>query len=75
MAIAWWQVLKGKLYPAGRYGVALAWERNALKATVSACRTIPLEDSFWLNFPPQSLSTPQRTQVEGEEITVQTDHW
>jgi len=34
-----------------------------------ACRTVPLSDC-WVRVPPESLTAPQRAQVEGEELPV-----
>lgn len=63
------QVLKGKVSPVTDN------ERRLLSAEMLAhgfrlaCRTVPLGDVL-VKVPPSSLSTPQRTQVEGEEISV-----
>lgn len=63
------QIVKGKVSPVTDN------ERHLLSAAMIArgyrlaCRTTPLTDVL-VRVPPQSLTTPQRTQVEGEEVPV-----
>jgi uncharacterized 2Fe-2S/4Fe-4S cluster protein (DUF4445 family) len=66
------QVLKGQVSPPVDAEHHLLGAEMLAKGYRLACRTIPLEDSL-IKVPPQSLSTPQRTQVEGEETPVQPD--
>ncbi|MBN1368341.1 MAG: DUF4445 domain-containing protein [Dehalococcoidales bacterium] len=63
------QILKGKVSPLTDNERQLLDKAMIAKGYRLACRTIPLGDIL-VKVPPQSLSTPQRTQVEGEEITV-----
>ncbi len=63
------QILKGKVSPPTDSEHNLLGAEMVTQGYRLACRTTPLEDVL-AKVPPQSLSTPQRTQVEGEEIPV-----
>jgi uncharacterized 2Fe-2S/4Fe-4S cluster protein (DUF4445 family) len=66
------QVLKGKVSPPVDTELHMLGKEMLAMGYRLACRTIPLADCL-VKVPLQSLSTPQRTQVEGEEIAVQPD--
>jgi uncharacterized 2Fe-2S/4Fe-4S cluster protein (DUF4445 family) len=63
------QIVKGKVTPPVDTELHLLGADMLARGFRLACRTVPLTDVL-VKVPSQSLSTPQRTQVEGEEISI-----
>ena len=63
------QIVKGKVSPVTDNERQLLGAAMIARGYRLACRTTPLSDVL-VRVPPQSLTTPQRTQIEGEEVPV-----
>ena len=63
------QIMTGEVSPATAGEIAALGERAIRKGERLACQTIPLSD-LKVHIPPESLTSPQRLQVEGMELDV-----
>jgi uncharacterized 2Fe-2S/4Fe-4S cluster protein (DUF4445 family) len=66
------QVLEGNVTPPMDKEASIFTPAELADGYRLACRTVPLTDCK-ICVPPESLTTPQRTQVEGEEVPVAPD--
>ncbi len=66
------QVLEGEVSPPDSVEEAVLGQDRLATGYRLACRTVPL-GSCKVRIPPESLSAPQRTQIEGEETPVTPD--
>ena len=63
------QILEGQISPRTEIEAGRLTEAEFLQGLRLACQTYPQSD-VKVSVPSESLSTPQRTQVEGQEVTV-----
>lgn len=66
------RLITGRLSPVTAYEALQLGEDGLAAGLRLACESLPLED-VRIDLPPQSLTTPQRTQVEGVETAVEVD--
>lgn len=66
------RVVKGRVSPPTPAEHDILWENELTEGFRLACQTIP-ESDVKIDIPPESLTTPQRLQIEGQGIDIAPD--